>query len=67
MISENWSFVFQAIYKVVNELRREDPEEKTDEIFKQMDVNCDDKLSLDEFITGIKKDSYIADTLEKQL
>lgn len=60
--------LFKSMYKVEtalsNVLEREDPEERTDSIFNQMDINCDDRLSLEEFIQGVKKDPHIIKIME---
>eukprot|EP00105_Crassostrea_gigas_P010814 XP_011426213.1 PREDICTED: neurocalcin homolog [Crassostrea gigas] len=60
--------VLAAMYKVEsslsNVLDREDPEERTDSIFNQMDLNCDDKLSLEEFIEGVKKDPRLVKLMD---
>lgn len=60
--------MIQAMYKVEsslsNVLDREDPEERTDSIFNQMDLNCDDKLSLEEFIEGVKKDPRLVKLMD---
>ncbi|XP_062575207.1 hippocalcin-like protein 1 [Saccostrea cucullata] len=62
--------VLSAMYKVECALSadptRDDPEERTDAIFNQMDINCDDNLSLEEFVQGIKKDPHILKILEIQ-
>nr|XP_022300118.1 hippocalcin-like protein 1 [Crassostrea virginica] len=65
---EEMSEVLSSMYKVEtalsNVLEREDPEERTDSIFNQMDINCDDRLSLEEFIEGVKKDPHIIKIME---
>lgn len=65
---EEMSEVLAAMYKVEsslsNVLDREDPEERTDSIFNQMDLDCDDKLSLDEFIKGVKKDPRLVKLMD---
>jgi Ca2+-binding EF-hand superfamily protein len=49
---------------MADEPNREDLEEKTDKIFQELDVNCDDKLSLEEFMNGMKKDSHIVNMFD---
>lgn len=65
---EEMSEVLSAMYKVEsflsNALDHVDPEERTDSIFNQMDANCDDKLSLEEFIQGVKKDPQLVKIMD---
>ncbi|XP_052680453.1 neurocalcin-like [Crassostrea angulata] len=44
-------------------LSQDDPEEKTASIFNKMDSDCDDNLSVEEFIEGAKKDPFIVKSL----
>ncbi|XP_007538232.1 guanylyl cyclase-activating protein 3 isoform X1 [Erinaceus europaeus] len=41
------------------------PEEFTDLVFHKIDINNDGELTLEEFISGIKKDEYLLETVSK--
>ena len=62
-IAVDWScdLFVQAIYDLLGEEKKgsNSPEAKVDQIFSKMDVNSDQKLSKDEFVTGCLQDDYL--------
>jgi len=50
-----------AIYDLLGEEKKgaNSPDIKVDQIFSKMDVNSDQKLSKDEFVTGCLQDDYL--------
>ncbi|XP_061189684.1 hippocalcin-like protein 1 [Saccostrea echinata] len=61
--------IIRAIHRMVastmkSEHKKSTPEERTELIFKRMDKNADDKLSLSEFTDGVKADQSIVSFLQ---
>ncbi|XP_022342797.1 neurocalcin homolog [Crassostrea virginica] len=61
--------IIRAIHKMVESSMKSEqsklaPEERTNVIFKRMDKNADDKLSLEEFMNGVKEDQSIVSFLQ---
>lgn len=56
-----FSLLNKAIYDLLGEEKRgsNSPEVKVDQIFSKMDVNSDQKLSKEEFVTGCLQDDYL--------
>jgi Ca2+-binding EF-hand superfamily protein len=52
---------WKAIYDLLGEEKKgaNSPDAKVDQIFSKMDVNSDQKLSKDEFVTGCLQDDYL--------
>lgn len=62
--------IFNAMYKMLGKVATIDdddeamtPEKRTEKIFRQMDVNEDGKLTLEEFVEGAKTDSTVLRSL----
>ncbi|CAF1339319.1 unnamed protein product [Rotaria magnacalcarata] len=53
--------IMDAIYDLLGEEKRgsNSPEMKVDQIFSKMDINSDQKLSKDEFVSGCLQDDYL--------
>ena len=51
----------KSIYDLLGEEKRgsNSPDNKVDQIFSKMDVNSDQKLSKDEFVSGCLQDDYL--------
>lgn len=59
-----FSFFFyflKAIYDLLGEDKKgtNSPDTKVDQIFSKMDINSDQKLSKEEFVTGCLQDDYL--------
>ena len=62
------SLAYKSIYemlKSIGEIPSGDPAEKAEVIFKEIDINQDGFLTLDEFLRGCRKDAELMSLLDK--
>jgi Ca2+-binding EF-hand superfamily protein len=57
-------YIVDAIYRMVGDTYFEGtPQDRVDRIFAEMDLDCDELLSFEEFLAGAQKDPLILNSL----